>query len=97
MICANMCQLERGTVVSCGGLTASDNANPSDMATLTTQAIANRTGLPLRTVQRRVASWELRGWPRVVREPRRGNPRGVVLVVEADFEALCAGECPAER
>lgn len=64
--------------------------------TLTTQAIAARTGLPLRTVQRRIAAWEARGWPRVVRAPRRGNPRGVLLVVEADFEALCTGSLPRE-
>jgi transposase len=65
-------------------------------AELTIAQIAERTCWHVRRVQRLVARWEERGWPRVRRERCRGNPRGRLLVSEADFNALLAGERPAD-
>lgn len=58
----------------------------------TVDDIAARTGLPERTVRRRFAAWARRGWPRVSREPCRGDSAGRLVVDAAEYEAMARGE-----
>jgi len=60
--------------------------------TLTTEDIAARTSLPLRTVQYRVRAWLRRGYPRVTREVVRGHAHGRYVVDAAEYEAMVRGE-----
>jgi hypothetical protein len=64
-------------------------------AWLTVADLVARTGLPERTVKRRVAVWCARGWPRVRRAKPAGAARWCYQVHEGDFDRLCAGDGPA--
>ena len=60
----------------------------TDRSTLTAEALAARTGTPLRTMRRRIAEWRLAGSVRVYQRPRvdrSGRPcGGVSWVVDAE-------------
>ena len=73
----------------------------TDRSTLTAEALAARTGTPLRTMRRRIAEWRLAGSVRVYQRPRvdrSGRPcGGVSWVVDAeDYRDLLDGRVPAE-
>lgn len=70
------------------------------MPLLTVEDVARLTGWGERRVRRAFARWQRRGFPRVSREPCRGDHRGRLVVDAAEYYAVQAGElseCPVSE